>query len=145
MVDGAPFREFFIYIGWSVYMPQINAIDEVYIVEDTRFHAMATSDVAALESLLADDLHYVHANGMIEDKAEFLRKITSGERVYRQFSAIEREARQEGGFTFVFGEANVEVDRAAGNLKNRLTYTAAYRNEGSPRFMAWHAVKSIKG
>jgi hypothetical protein len=118
---------------------------EIFEIEDRRFRAMASNDLKALEDLLPDDLHYVHANGAVEDKAEFLRKLTSGERIYRRFEAISRIAKHEKEFTFVFGEAEVEVDRAAGNLKNRLTYTAVYRNHPEPRFFAWHAVKSIAG
>ena len=111
--------------------------------EDRRFQAMASNDVETLKSLLAEDLHYVHANGVVEDKAEFLSKLRSRERIYRRFEAITRDAREEGDFTFVFGEAAVEVDRAAGNLKTRLTYTAIYRNRNEPRLVAWHAVKSV--
>jgi ketosteroid isomerase-like protein len=118
--------------------------DLVYGTEDRRFDAMSRGDVKALAELLPEDLHYVHANGMVEDKAEFLRKITSGERQYRHFAATKRDARTEGDFTFVFGEADVEVDRAAGNLKNKLTYTAIYRNKPQPQLFAWHAVKSIE-
>ena len=120
-----------------------SVIQAVFDVEDRRFRAMVDGNVTALDDLLPDDLHYVHANGIIEDKAEFIRKITSGERLYRQFAATSREARTEGSFTFVFGEADVEVDRTAGNLKNKLTYTAIYRNGEGPRLMAWHAVKSV--
>lgn len=116
---------------------------EIFAFEDRRFAAMAASDATTLESLLPPELHYVHANGMVEDKAEFLRKIRSGERQYRDFHAIARKARQDGEFTFVFGEASVEVDRAAGRLNNRLTYTAVYRNYPEIRFVAWHAVKSL--
>ena len=119
------------------------AVQTVFDLEDQRFRAMATSDIALLDELLATDLHYVHANGFVEDKAEFIRKITSGERTYSRFVAIGREARQESGFTFVFGDADVEVDRPAGRLKNRLTYTAIYRDGPGPRFMAWHAVKAV--
>src|SRR3546814_15886868 len=46
-------------------------------------------------------------------------------------------------FTFVFGDAEVQVDRAAGFLKNRITYTAIYRNDPAPQFVTWHAVKSV--
>lgn len=119
------------------------AVDAVFHAEDHRFRAMVDGDVAALDELLDDDLHYVHANGVVEDKTEFIRKITSGERLYRQFRATKREARREGGFVFIFGEADVEVDRAAGNLKNTLTYTAIYRDGATPRFMAWHAVTAV--
>jgi ketosteroid isomerase-like protein len=117
----------------------IRAVDDI---EDGCFRAMVVGDIAVLDDLLPDDLHYVHANGIIEDKAEFIRKITARERLYRRFEATSHEARTEGGLTFVFGEADVEVDRTAGNLKNKLTYTAIYRNGASLQFMAWHAVKS---
>ena len=109
-----------------------SVIQAVFDVEDSRFRAMVDGDITALHDLLPDDLHYVHANGIIEDKAEFIRKITSGERLYRRFEATSREARTEGGFTFVFGQADVEVDRTAGNLKNKLTYTAIYRDAKNP-------------
>lgn len=115
----------------------------VVISEEARFAAMSSSDLNALESLLEDDLHYVHANGMVEDKAEFLRKIRSGERRYRRFAARSRQSRHESGFTFVFGEAEVEVDTKAGLVKNVLTYTAIYRDAPQPRLMAWHAVKAF--
>ena len=52
---------------------------DIFEIEDRRFRAMASNDLKALEHLLPDDLHYVHANGAVEDKAEFLRKLTSGE------------------------------------------------------------------
>ena len=120
------------------------AIQEVYDLEDRRFRAMSNNDVDGLADLLADDLHYVHSNGMVEDKAEFLRKIASGERRFRRYHGLGRHAHREGGFTFVFGEAEVEVDRQAGRLQSRLTYTAVYRDGPGPRFFVWHAVKALE-
>ena len=122
----------------------MSLIERVYQAEDRRFAAMSSNDVGTLDGLLPHDLHYVHANGMVEDKAEFLRKIASGERQYQHFAATRREARSEGNFTFVFGGAEVEVDRAAGKLHNHLTYTAIYRTGEEPQLFAWHAVKSIR-
>src|SRR3546814_18132505 len=84
---------------------------------------MTNNDVDALQLLLADDLHYVHSNGVVEGQAEFLRKITSGARRFRSFRGVERNARRAAGFPFVFGDAEVPADRAAGFLKNRITYT----------------------
>lgn len=111
--------------------------------EEARFAAMSRNDLNALESLLEDDLHYVHANGMVEDKAEFLRKIRSGERLYRRFASRSRQSRHENGFTFVFGEADVEVDTKRGFVQNVLAYTAIYRDAPQPRLLAWHAVKAL--
>jgi hypothetical protein len=117
-------------------------VNLVVTSEEARFAAMSSNDLNALEGLLEHDLHYVHANGVVEDKAEFLRKIRSGERHYRRFASRSREARHEGAFTFVFGEAEVEVDTTAGLVKNVLAYTAIYRDAPSPRLLAWHAVKT---
>jgi hypothetical protein len=111
-------------------------------MEDRRFRAMAASDIPALEAVLADDLHYTHANGMVEDRAEFIRKISSGERNYRSVKLVHRSVSSQPGFTAVFGKVEVEVMRKAGLLLNTLDYTAIYR-DGDPRLFAWSAVKSL--
>jgi uncharacterized protein DUF4440 len=110
--------------------------------EDRRFAAMAASDIEALNAVLAHDLHYTHANGMVEDKTEFIRKITSGERDYLDVRLVARDAAAQPGFVAVFGQVDVEVMRTAGKLVNRLDYTAIYR-DGDPRLFAWSAVKSM--
>ncbi|MEO6717033.1 MAG: nuclear transport factor 2 family protein [Novosphingobium sp.] len=111
--------------------------------EDRRFAAMAASDAIALEEVLADDLHYTHANGMVEDKAEFIRRIVSGERRYQAVRLVDRKASAQPGFVAVFGQVEVEVQRPAGLLVNRLDYTAIYR-DGDPRLFAWSAVFALK-
>lgn len=111
-------------------------------LEDRRFQAMTAGDLATLEGLIADDLRFVHSNGVVEDKAEFLRKLRSGERRYLVYRALAREVRQEGGFSFVFGEADAEIARPGGGIRTRMTYTAIYRHAPQPRLFAWHSVKS---
>jgi hypothetical protein len=110
-------------------------------LEDRRFAAMEANDVAELEAVLADDLHYTHANGMVEDKAEVIRRIASGERAYSRVRMIERTASQQPGFVVVFGKVAMEVTRAAGMLVTQLDYTAVYRDH-DPRLYAWQATKS---
>ena len=112
------------------------------LMEDRRFQAMGTSDLDELAQVLADDLHYTHANGMVEDKAEFIRKISSGERIYQKVTLVSRTVSAQSGFTAVFGQVDVEVMRTAGLLLNRLDYTAIYR-DGDPRLFAWSAVKAL--
>ena len=115
---------------------------EILRLEDRRFAAMTANDLKTLGSLIADDLRFVHSNGMVEDKAEFLRKLRAGERRYIAYRALHREVRQEGGFSFVFGEADAEIERPGGGIRTRMTYTAIYRNAPTPRLFAWHSVKS---
>jgi hypothetical protein len=123
-------------------MPVQDKVEAALRAEDARFAAMAASDIRALGEVLADDLHYVHANGMIEDKAEFLRKIESGERDYRSVRVVQREARAENGFVATFGRVEVEVMVKAGLLLNTLDYSAVYR-DNDPRLFSWHATKAF--
>lgn len=59
---------------------------EIFEIEDRRSRATESGDLDALQSPLDEDLHHVHANGVVEDKTEHLRKIRSGERAYRRFA-----------------------------------------------------------
>ena len=111
-------------------------------LEDRRFQAMTANDLVTLDSLIADDLRFVHSNGTVEDKAEFLRKLRAGERRYLAYRALIREVRQEGGFSFVFGEADAEIERPGGGIRTRMIYTAIYRHAPQPRLLAWHSVKA---
>jgi ketosteroid isomerase-like protein len=47
-------------------------------LETARFSAMKEGDVAALKVLLDDDLIYVHSNGRIDGKAEYLETLRQG-------------------------------------------------------------------
>jgi hypothetical protein len=126
-------------------MPSPDA-DTILALEDRRFHALVANDLDTLDLLTAEDLRHVHSNGTVEDKAAFLGQLRDGSRRYREYRALAREARQEGGFTFVFGEAAVTIERAgggpAGVIATRMTYTAVYRHDPVPRLFAWHSVKS---
>src|SRR3546814_15057070 len=105
-------------------MPENEFEKLLFETEDRRFGALSSSDIDTLAPMLADDLTYVHANGLAEDKGEFLRKIVSGERRYLRFVATKRRVHQEGELIFVFGEADMAVERQDGPLSHSLVYTA---------------------
>src|SRR3546814_1825568 len=86
-------------------MPENEFEKLLFETEDRRFGALSSSDIDTLAPMLADDLTYVHANGLAEDKGEFLRKIVSGERRYLRFVATKRRVHQEGELIFVFGRS----------------------------------------
>lgn len=116
-------------------------VAQALAMEDRRFKAQAASDVVELEAVLADDLRYTHANGMIEDRAEFIRRIASGERKYEDVKLIERTVSKQEGFTVVFGQTEVSVMSKLGLVVNRLDYTAIYR-DSDPRLFVWSSVRS---
>jgi hypothetical protein len=54
------------------------AVDEVLDAERRRCEAWLGDDVAALAELLADDIWYVHTNGVREDKAQVIETCRVG-------------------------------------------------------------------
>lgn len=106
-----------------------------------QFRRRVQAGMVMVNASTAEDLHYTHANGMVEDKAEVIRRIASGERVYQKVHMIEREVSPQPGFVIVYGKVLMEVSRAAGLLVNQLEYTAVYRDH-DPRLLAWQATKS---
>jgi hypothetical protein len=99
--------------------------------------------VAAAADCLADDLRYVHASGLIEDKREFLQKISSGQRRYLSVTPHARRAFVEGGFGFVCGESETIVQRMNDQLCMRIVHTAVYRLGERPRLMVWQATTAV--
>lgn len=110
--------------------------------EDRRFAAQASADIAVLGEVIADDLHYTHATGVVEDKATFIGLIANGERCYRALRVIHRTASGQPGFVAVFGQLEVEATRPEGMVVSRIDYTAIYR-DADARLFAWSAVGSV--
>jgi ketosteroid isomerase-like protein len=61
---------------------QSNTEKEVAVSIESFRKAMMAGDEATLNSLADDQLSYGHSSGLVEDKKEFLRKITSRSTVY---------------------------------------------------------------
>jgi ketosteroid isomerase-like protein len=71
-------------LGFAVFLLASAAIasgaaqDEVLQAEKAWATALIKADAAALDRLLAPDLIFTHANGVVEDKGVFLGNIKSG-------------------------------------------------------------------
>lgn len=58
-------------------------IEAIRGLERERFRAMVDGDGQLLDTLLADNVSYVHTNGKRETKRQFIDGITAGRRRYR--------------------------------------------------------------
>lgn len=114
-------------------------LQDIYQREDIRLRAVANNDTEQLQKLLDPELHYVHASGVIEDKAGFIRRLASGERRYQRFESLTREARRLGDTTLLFGQCDIEVASPAGARRMVINYTAVYFGTTEPRLLAWHS------
>ena len=90
-------------------MQDNEAIRGVIAAEDARIGAILAHDVDALEHLLADDLHYVHASARIDSKSTFLASLRSGRVKYHQGTLSDLAVEIRGEAAVVTGQVKWET------------------------------------
>jgi hypothetical protein len=83
--------------------------NEVLASQDARFRAMIEEDLAKLNRLLDDDLHYSHTRGNVESKVQFLSTIESKRIDYIAAKRRDVEVRLLGNTTVVTGLSDMEL------------------------------------
>ena len=97
---------------------------DVLGVEQARFAAMTRADVAALDTLFADDLVYTHTTGRVETKAQFLATLRARRIVYDHISPRDRELRRPTpDVAVITGRARMQVTLADGRQDFDIRFT----------------------
>lgn len=102
------------------------AREDVRDVNGTRFRAMVQNDLEHLAALLAEDLVYVHTDGAVESKAEFLQRLRSGALRYRSIEPTDVRVRTFGKTAVVTGRSQMAVTIAGADRELAIRYTAVY-------------------
>jgi hypothetical protein len=118
-------------------------IEAIRGLERERFRAMVDGDGQSLDTLLADNVSYVHTNGKRETKRQFIDGITGGRRRYRQIEVQSQDVLAVGRETcLVTGRALIEMEANNGALLFPIAYTAIHTQEhGQWRLIAWQATR----
>jgi ketosteroid isomerase-like protein len=82
--------------------------------------AILNRDAGALEKLLADDLIYAHASGVIDTKASYIAKVREGKQQYKTLTAKKRVVRLYGDSAVTFAHVHVTGINPAGNFDDRV-------------------------
>ena len=102
--------------------------------------ALVAGDVAALDALLADGVHYGHANGQVDTKEDLLASLASGQLRYRAIHYEASEAHEVGGATVVRGRQTVEVTAGGRELTSESVFVAVYtRTRGRWQLVAYQS------
>jgi ketosteroid isomerase-like protein len=111
-------------------------------IELQRFEAMTTKDTALLRKLLAEDLTYLHSNGLLENKEEHIANIGAGKLVYRTMEPSEMRVRIHGKSAIVNGILHVTGNLGEKAFDLRLRYTDVYfKRKGTWKLAAWQSLK----
>lgn len=80
----------------------------------------------SLESVLDDRLMFVHSNGWVETKQEFIQDIKSGKLRYAKIEVQEANVRLYSSTAIVTGKGKFSVDLEGKPLEIVLSYTEVY-------------------
>jgi len=93
---------------------------ELQAAENAWISAIKAHDAAALDRVLNDDLVYVHSGGVIDTKAQYIAKVTSGKQVYKSVEQFKMKIRVDGTLGTTHCWARMQGINAAGNFDDKL-------------------------
>ena len=117
-------------------------LDDLRAADLRRVTALIRADKATLESVLADDLSYGHADGRVQTKADLLAALASGAVTYESYDGPPPAARTEGGVGILAGTAELRASAKGQSVRLRLRYLAVYaRRDGAWKLIAYQSTR----
>ena len=90
-------------------MSDKDTIAHIEALDAKRTQCILARDFAGLEPLIAEDLRYVHSSSVLENKAQYLAKLTSGHYTYRAMTSLHREMRVIDDVVLVNGDVRIDL------------------------------------
>jgi hypothetical protein len=107
-----------------------------------RFTAMVRGDLPALDTLLGPELSYIHSDGALESKAQFLATLRNGRLRYQAIEPSDLKTRLYGDVGVVTGRSRMGVIAGSELLQFSVRFTAIYRHTAkSWVLVAWQATR----
>jgi uncharacterized protein (TIGR02246 family) len=111
-------------------------------VDAMRVRTLVQNDLKQLATLLADDLVYVHADGVVESKSEFLERLRSGSLRYRAIEPADVRVRMYGNTAIVTGRSQMAVTNAGVDREFAVRFTAVYAaRDGRWQLASWQTTR----
>jgi ketosteroid isomerase-like protein len=112
--------------------------------DQNRIAAMVAGDAAALGAFLSDDLRFVHSDGRIESKADYVKNLLAGDTQYADARSTVLETQQPAGDNLVILIGAQEMRKRLGPAWSdvKLRYLAVWRREGAAwRLVTWQSMR----
>ena len=113
---------------------------EILALEDKRYAAMTSNDLAALEALFHDEMIYTHSSAVVDTKASYLEALRSGKTRYKTAKRFEEKVRFAGDTALVTGRAEFEVELNGAPKTLRLRFLNVWtKTPAGWKFIAWQS------
>ena len=121
---------------------QSNDEKEVAATVESLRKAILSADATALDRLTAEKLSYGHSSGLVEDKKEFIRKITSKENVYTEIILSDQTISISGDAAIVRHMLDVSVNGNGKAAQLKLIIMMAWqKQDGQWKLLGRQAVR----
>lgn len=130
--------------GWiSPLLAADPAVVAVFKADQERLDAMMTGNVSALARVLSDELVFVHSDGRVESKGDYVKNLLAGDTAYEKaVTADVRTLEPAKGVVILIG-AQTMRKRLGGTWSDvSLRFMSVWRNEdGDWRMVAWQSMR----
>lgn len=111
--------------------------------DKARLAAMMAGDGEALARLMSDQLRFVHSDGRVESKADYVKNLMAGDTAYADAKTAELETTQVSpDVVVVLGVQEMRKRLGPTWSDIKLRYLAVWRNEsGTWRMVAWQSAR----
>lgn len=111
--------------------------------DKARIAAMVAGDGAALAGLMSDQLRFVHSDGRVESKADYVKNLMAGDTQYADAKTSQLETMQvDPDVVVVLGLQEMRKRLGTEWSEVKLRYLAVWRNEtGVWRMIAWQSAR----
>jgi len=107
-----------------------------------RFTAMVRGDLPALDTLLGPELSYIHSDGALESKAQFLATLRTGRLRYQAIEPSDLKTRLYGDVGIVTGRSRMRLLAGSELLQFSVRFTAIYRRTAKNWVLvAWQSTR----
>jgi ketosteroid isomerase-like protein len=120
-----------------------SAVDLVLRVDQSRLKAMMAGDGAALARVFSDEVVFVHSDGRIESKQDYVKNLTAGDTAYTDAKTTNVQAREiSPGVVVLVGEQQMRKKLGTEWSELHLRFMSVWRIEnGAWRMVAWESMK----
>lgn len=115
----------------------IEALDKAWI------KAVLNRDLSALDKLLAPDLIYGHASGVVDTKQTYIEKLRSGKQVYRTLEQRKVSVRMHGDAAITHSWTRVTGVNPAGPFDDRIMMIHVWVKKGAAWQLAGHQTTRV--
>src|SRR5271169_5406213 len=115
---------------------------KVIDLDKQRMDAMAKKDLAALNTLISDDLVYTHSSARLDTKQSLIGNMEAGSTVYTSVVPSNVKAQDLGDTVVLTGECKISVNANGRPNSFGVRFTDVYANKGGKwQMVTWQSTK----